>query len=49
MNWIFEVYGNTYKALTLQGEKKPTPEPKDRGQASPMPIFHPIGFLIDRY
>ena len=26
MNWIFEIYGNTYKALTLQGNRrKPRP------------------------
>jgi hypothetical protein len=26
MNWIFEIYGDTYKALTLQGSRrKPTP------------------------
>jgi hypothetical protein len=46
MNWIFEVYGNTYKALTLQGREKPSAEPKDREQAPPMPILHPIGFLM---
>jgi hypothetical protein len=49
MNWIFEVYGNTYKALTLQAGEKPSPEAKDRGQASPMPILHPIGFVIGRH
>ena len=22
MNWIFEIYGDTYKALTLQGSRR---------------------------
>jgi hypothetical protein len=26
MNWIFEIYGDTYKTLTMQsGRRKPTP------------------------
>jgi hypothetical protein len=32
MNWIFEIYGDTYKALTLQGSRrKPAPA---KGQES---------------
>jgi hypothetical protein len=32
MNWIFEIYGDTYKALTLQsGRRKPSP----KGQEPP--------------
>jgi hypothetical protein len=47
MNWIFEIYGNTYKALTLQSPSKDGSRP-DRVASPSMPLIQPIGFLLRR-
>lgn len=47
MNWIFEIYGDTYKAITLQDQGKRAPSRSDdRGPY--LPILHPFGFLLKR-
>jgi hypothetical protein len=48
MNWIFEIYGNTYKALALQLPSKDGSRPDDRLASPSMPLIQPIGFLLRR-
>jgi hypothetical protein len=45
MNWIFEIYGNTYKAITLQRNDRGASQSEDHAKPS-LPILHPIGFLL---
>jgi hypothetical protein len=47
MNWIFEIYGNTYKAITLQRDEREVSRP-EHSSVPPLPVLHPIGFLLKR-
>jgi hypothetical protein len=45
MNWIFEIYGDTYKALITQGgRRKPSPA-KEQAAPKPSRAFTP-NFVI---
>ena len=48
MNWIFEIYGDTYKALAV---KRPSPVSSQGGttcKRASLPSFHPLAFLFRR-
>jgi hypothetical protein len=38
MNWIFEIYGDTYKALTLLPPSSPWRKPGSSFEAEPMKL-----------
>jgi hypothetical protein len=38
MNWIFEIYGDTYKALTMHSGRRKPSAAKEQPPAEPLPI-----------
>ncbi|MDP9137590.1 MAG: hypothetical protein M3N38_05370 [Pseudomonadota bacterium] len=48
MNWIFEVYGDTYNAMLMQGRPLPTVPATDRAASGSLPVLHAIGYLFGK-
>ena len=47
MNWIFEVYGDTYNAMLMQSQTLPS-APAKRATSRPLPVLHAISYLLGR-
>jgi len=45
MNWIFEVYGNTYNSVLFHGNNHDAAQHDRRQAERPLPVFHALGFL----
>ena len=48
MNWIFEVYGDTYNAMLMQSQALPSASATQRATSRPLPVLHAIGYLLGR-
>lgn len=48
MNWIFEIYGDTYKALSIGPPHLPSAPQGETAKQASLPLLHPLAFLFRR-
>jgi hypothetical protein len=48
MNWIFEVYGDTYNAMLMQRRTRPAVPASDRATSASLQVLHAIGYLFGK-
>jgi hypothetical protein len=48
MNWIFEVYGDTYNAMLMQNRRRVALPASDGAAFNSMQVLHAIGYLFSK-